>query len=106
MEQDKVLRLLGLASKAGQIAFGSISVIDTIKRNKTKLVIIAKDASEKTKNNIKYIADNNNIQVRIYGNIASISKNIGKNNKAAICIKGINFSKEILKLIDGGETIG
>ena len=106
MEQDKVLRLLGLATRAGKIAFGTDSVIDTINKNKAKLVLIAKDASDRTKKNIIRISQENNVQVRIYGSIDSISKNIGKENKAVICIKDINFVKEMLKLIDGGETIG
>ena len=49
MEQNKVLRLLGLATRAGKIAFGTESVIDTIKKNKTSLVIVAKDAADRTK---------------------------------------------------------
>ena len=106
MEPDKVLRLLGLATRAGKIAFGTDSVIETINKNKAKLVIVAEDASERTKTNIQNEANKKNIQVRIYSNIDAISKNIGKDNKAVICIKDENFSKEMLKLIDGGEAIG
>ena len=106
METDKVFRLLGLATKAGKIAFGMTSVIDTISKNKAKLVIIAEDASERTKRNIIRIAQESNVQIRIYGDINTISNSIGKDNKAIVCINDINFSKEMLKIIDGGEAIG
>ena len=106
MKLDKVFRLLGLATKAGKIAFGSDSVIDTIIRKKAKMVIVASDASDRTKNNIERIAKENNVPFRIYGNIEKISKSIGKENKAIVCIKDSNFSNECLKIIDGGEAIG
>ena len=106
MEQDKVLRLLGLATKAGKIAFGLTSVTETINKNKAELVIVAGDASDRTKRNIIDISKQKNVQVRIYSSIEAISRSIGKDNKAVICIKDINFSNEMLKIIDGGETIG
>ena len=106
MESDKVFRLLGLATRAGKIAFGSQSVIDTIFRKKAKLVIVAEDAADRTKNNIKRISEENDVPFRIYGNIEKISKYIGKENKAIVCIKDSNFSNEMLKIIDGGEAIG
>lgn len=106
MEQNKVLRLLGLATRAGKIAFGTESVIDTIKKNKASLVIVAKDAADRTKRNIQRIAEENNVPVKFYESIETLSKSIGKENKAIIAIKDRNFSSEILKIIDGGEIIG
>ena len=64
MEQNKVLRLLGLATKAGKISFGTESVIDTINKKKTQLVIIAEDAADRTKRNLTRISNDNNIPVR------------------------------------------
>lgn len=106
MEQNKVLRLLGLATRAGKIAFGTESVIDTIKKKKASLVIVAKDAADRTKRNIQRIAEENNVPVKFYESIETLSKSIGKENKAIIAIKDKNFSSEILKIIDGGEIIG
>lgn len=106
MEQNKVFRLLGLATRAGKISFGYESVVDTMQKSKAKIVIIAEDASERTKRNIERIANDCNVPVKIYGNIETLSKSIGKENKAVIAIKDNNFAKEILKIIDGGEVIG
>jgi len=106
METNKVFRLLGLATKAGKIAFGTESVIDTINKNKAKLVLVAEDAADRTKRNIIRISEENNVPVRVYGSIEILSKSIGKDNKAIVCIKDSNFSKEMLKVIDGGEIIG
>lgn len=106
MEQNKALRLLGLATRAGKIAFGTESVIETIQNKKAKIVLVAEDAADRTKRNIKRVSEENHINVRIYGTIETLSKSIGKENKAVICVKDINFANEILKIIDGGEIIG
>ncbi len=106
MEQDKILRLLGLATRAGKIAFGTESVIETIENKKAKIVFIAEDAADRTKRNITRIAQERNIKVRIYGTIETLSKSIGKENKAVVSVKDINFANEMLKIIDGGEIIG
>lgn len=106
MEQNKALRMLGLATRAGKIAFGTESVIETINKKKAKLVIVAEDAADRTKRNIIRLANENKIPVRTYETIEKLSKSIGKENKAIISIKDINFSNEILKIIDGGEVIG
>ncbi len=106
MEQNKALRLLGLATRAGKIAFGTESVIDTINKKKAKLVIVAEDAADRTKKNIQRISDEKNVPVRIYKNINELSKSIGKENKAVIAVKDSNFASEILRIIDGGEVIG
>lgn len=77
-----------------------------IKKKKAKLLLLAKDASENTKKEFKFICDKFDVNLIEFSDIESISKAIGKRNKAVICIKNINFAKEILKKIDGGETIG
>lgn len=106
MEENKVFRMLGLATRAGKIAFGNVSVEDTIIKKKAKLVLIAEDSADRTKNNIIRIAEQNKVPYRIYGTIESLSRSIGKDNKAIVSIKDSNFVNEILKLIDGGEIIG
>lgn len=52
------------------------------------------------------MCEQNKITYREVLTIDEISSSIGKDNKAVIAIKDINFSNEILKLIDGGEIIG
>jgi len=103
---NKVYGLLGLCARAGKIVSGMDAVSDDLKRNKVKLVIIARDASEKTASNIKYLAEVKNVPVIVIGNIAENSKAIGKENKAIIGIKDKNISEGIKKIICGGEAFG
>lgn len=106
MTESKVLGLLGLSAKAGKVCFGRDACIDLIEKKKIKLVIVAMDASDRTKKDIKFICDNNDTKICFYGTIEVLSKAIGKSNKAIIGIKEENFAKQIEKIINGGEVIG
>lgn len=81
------------------------AVCDELNRNKVKMVILAKDASEKTANNIKFIAEKKKVPVLVIGTIEENSKAIGKENRAIIGIKDKNISDGIEKIC-GGEVFG
>ncbi len=104
--EEKVYGLLGLTAKSGNIVFGADVCIEQIETKKVKLIIVASDASERTKKNIKFVCNKNNITIKIFGTIERLSKAIGKNNKAIIGIKNESLAKEISKIINGGDIIG
>lgn len=106
MEQNKVNGLLGLASKAGKVISGSDTVEEAILKKKVKLIIIANDSSEKTKQKFLKICLENNVNYKVYGTVEENSKAIGKANKAIIAIKDKNFADAIMGKIYGGDTIG
>lgn len=106
MTKNKVSGLLGLATKAGKIVFGTEACIADIHKKKIKLLIVAEDAAERTKVKFEKICKENGIPVFEILQIEELSKAIGKENKAVVGIKDINFSNAILKLIDGGDVIG
>lgn len=99
--------MLGISAKAGKIVCGTDATIEDIEKHRVKLVIVAKNASERTKRNIKSICDKNNVSILEFGDIDEISKTIGKNNKAIIGIKSKSLSDEIEKLVkeDGGDLL-
>ncbi len=105
-KEIKALGLIGIATKAGRIAYGTEAVKETIENKKANLVIIATDASDKTKENIRHKCTKSKIPVAVFGTIETISKTIGKQNKAVISVKDRNLGEEIFKIICGGEAIG
>ena len=100
VNNTKVLRLIGLAMRAGKVKFGSDSCMEAIIQNKIKVLLVAKDASERTKTNFKRLCHDKNIP------IYDLSHAIGKQNKVIIGVCDDNFSKEIIKILSGGEVIG
>ena len=103
---NNILGLIGLAMKAGKVCFGADSVEENIIKQKVKLLIISEDSSERTKNKFIKLCEKYNIPVIIDGDIDTLSKAIGKNNKAIIGIKDINFAESIQKKYNGGDVIG
>ena len=103
---NKVNGLLGLSAKSGNILAGTDLVLDEMLKNRVKLVILASDASEKTKKNMKYYCDKANVEIVIYGTNEENSKAIGKKNKAVLAIKDRNLADAIKKVIHGGEAFG
>ena len=55
--KDKILNLLGFASKAGKLSFGFEATVGAIKSGKAKLVLIACDISPKSRKETVYFAD-------------------------------------------------
>lgn len=96
----------GLASKAGKIVCGADAVEEAMIKRKVFCVIIAEDASLKTKEKFLKLAKEYRLEIFVFGNIEQNSKAIGKKNKAIIAIKDKNFSEAICQIINGGDTIG
>jgi len=92
--------------EAGNIVSGMDAVSDELNRNKLKMIILAKDASEKTSKNVKFLAEKKKVQIVEIGTIAENSKAIGKENRAIIGIKDKNIAEGMKKIICGGEAFG
>ena len=105
--RNRALGMLGISAKAGKVVCGNDATLEDIERHKVKLVIVAEDASEKTKKNMKYVCEKNKVPILEFGNIDEISRTIGKTNKAIIGIKSKSLSEAIEKLIknNGGDLI-
>ena len=106
MINKKVLGLIGLSAKAGKVSFGADSVENGIRKKVVKLVIVAEDSSDRTKDKFKKICNEFQIPIMQIADIETLSKTIGKNNKAILGIQDINLSREIEKINNGGEAIG
>ena len=78
------------------------AVLEGIKKKKIKFVIVAVNASEKTKKNIRYVCTNNGINVIELSTIEELSHIIGKRNKAVIGITDKNFSDGIIEKCNRG----
>lgn len=103
---NKILGLIGLAARARKVCFGADSVELQIKKKKVNLMIVAKDASNRTKDKFRKIGRDYGIPIIIEEEIENLSKAIGKSNKAIIGIEDSNLASEIQKINNGGELIG
>lgn len=86
--------------KAGKLAYGTDMCLDKIKYKKAKLVIVAEDASDNTKEKFSRICEENNVKFYIFGNKNELSYCIGKNNKTVLAVLDNNFAKNICKMLE------
>ena len=103
MVNHKVYGLFGISAKAGKLLSGTDMVLEGITKRKVLLVIVAEDASEKTKKNISFFCERENIEMLVFGDIFNNSKAIGKQNRAVIGVKDEKLAKAIKERILGGE---
>ena len=93
-QKRKILGMLGISAKAGKMVCGTDATLEDIERRKVCLVIVAENASDKTKKNIEFVCKKKKVEYIEFGNIDEISKAIGKNHKSII---GINSTKSDIR---------
>lgn len=106
LNNKKILGLIGFAARARKICFGADSVELEIKKRKVYLVIVATDASDRSKEKFEKMCEQYKVPIMIEGEIEILSQAIGKSNKAIIGIKDRNLANGIQKIKNGGEVIG
>ena len=94
MSNQKILNLLGLATRARKITLGEEFVMNQMKRPGV-LVFIATDAGANIKKKIKNRAVNYNVQVIDSFHSDELSKAIGKNNRKVLLLEDKGFIKKI-----------
>ncbi len=95
--QNKVLRFIGLATRSRNLISGYNTCIHYInKKNRIKLLIIAEDASENTKEKFIQLASSNQIKVIIWGSKEDLSHAMGMENRSVVGIINDNFASAII----------
>ncbi|AHM56617.1 hypothetical protein EAL2_c13220 [Peptoclostridium acidaminophilum DSM 3953] len=100
--KSSVLTLLGFAAKSGNLVTGEDALVNEIRRNSLRLLIIAQDASDNTKKKLSDKAKSYGVDFYICFSKDEISRAIGKENRAAVGIKNAEFHKRLKELL-GGE---
>jgi len=97
---DKVLSMIGLATKAGKVVSGEFSTERAVKGRKALMVIMASDASENTKKNFRDMCVYYKVPYVVYGTKESLGRAMGKEVRASLALMDPGFTKAIEKLVD------
>ena len=105
-KQDKVLSLIGLATKAGQTASGEFMTEREVKTGRAALVIVAGDSSDNTKKKFRDMCEFYKVPIYFYGDKDTLGHAMGKEFRASLAILDEGFAKGVLKhLTENNETI-
>ncbi len=100
MKSDQVLSLLGIARKSGNVKTGSFQVEEAVKGNKAYLVICATAAGDRTKKDRSDMCRFYRVPLKHYGIKETLSKSVGKEDIAMICITDEKLSDAVLKKME------
>ena len=104
MKQDKVLSLIGLATKAGQTASGEFMTEREVKTGRAALVIVAGDSSDNTKKKFRDMCEFYKVPIYFYGDKDTLGHAMGKEFRASLAVLDEGFAKGIQKQL--GEDHG
>lgn len=105
MNQNKVLSLLGLATKAGKVASGEFSTEKAVKSGTASLVIVADDASDNTKKMFRNMCTYYKVPVYFFGNKEELGHAMGKEMRASLALLDEGFSKAVEKQIGNKNVV-
>jgi len=98
---NKILTYMGFAARANKIAFGKDMLKEYLsdKRLRKKVLIVAKDAGERVKKDLKIRCEINNVPYIDIADKKTLAKAVGKINLSAVGILDENLAEAIIKLV-------
>ena len=91
---NKVLSLLGLATKAGKVASGEFSTEKSVKTGKGFLVLVADDASQNTRKKFQNMCDFYEVPIYFIANKEELGRFCGKEFRASLAVQDETLQKQ------------
>lgn len=100
-ENNKIVSILGLCKKSGNLTFGYDSCIDSINKKKSKLILVANDLSYNTKQKLynKINIDECNLICLTNFSINDIGNILGK-SCGIISVNNTGFAEKIKSILN------
>ncbi|HEX3032145.1 MAG TPA: ribosomal L7Ae/L30e/S12e/Gadd45 family protein [Bacillota bacterium] len=97
---DKFATLLGFAQRAGKIVSGESAAQAALKKNKGNLIIIAQDASQRTKSGYQMLGVRNKVPCIETGTQYQLGLTIGRSPRSVIVVIDEGFAKTLLEYLN------
>ena len=98
--QSKVISLLGLAMKSGNVVSGEYQTLDAVRKKKAKLVLVSEDASDNTKKLFFDKCAFYQIPVTEYGMKEDLGRAIGKDLRSSLAVCEVGLATAIKKQLE------
>lgn len=98
--QSKVISLLGLAMKSGNVVSGEYQTLDAVRKKKAALVLVSKDASDNTKKLFFDKCAFYQIPVTEYGMKEDLGRAIGKDLRSSLAVCEVGLATAIKKQLE------
>lgn|SRR5690625_1369651 len=96
---QRYLSILGLAYRARKCVTGTETIVEHIRTKKAKVVLVARDASERTKKLLHDKCNTYNVPYIEVGKRKALGSAIGKSERVAIAILDEGFATKLQTLL-------
>lgn len=100
MRNNRLLSLVGLATKAGKVVSGEFATEKEVKSGRACLAIVADDASDNTKKKFRNMCEFYEVPIYFYGDKVLLGHAMGKEFRASLAILDDGFTKGIIKYLE------
>ena len=101
--RQKVINLIGLATKAGKTASGEFSTEKAVKTGKAHLVVVSEEASDNTRKMFMNMCTYYKVPICYFGGKGELGHAMGKEMRASLAVVDEGLAKAIVKQMN---TIG
>lgn len=105
MKKKKIESYLGLARRAGKMVSGYQTCVHTISRGSIRLLIVAEDASENTRDKFSELCRRYKVEYRVYGTVDELSMMTGFTGRGVYGITDKNFAEVMIKEIENEKLV-
>ncbi|MCM1089032.1 MAG: ribosomal L7Ae/L30e/S12e/Gadd45 family protein [Muribaculaceae bacterium] len=99
VNHDKILSLLGLATRSRNVVSGGFATENAVKSGKAVLVIVAKDASDNTKKKFQNMCEFYQVPFCQFGEKESLGHSMGKQERTSLAVTDMGFADSIRKYL-------
>ena len=95
MQNDKVLSMLGIAAKSGNVVSGEFSTEKAVKTGRAYLVIVSEEASDNTRKSFMNMTEFYDVPCYCYGSKEALGRCIGKEFRASLAVTDENLARAV-----------
>lgn len=106
LRQNRVLSLVGLATKAGKTVSGEFSTEKAVKSGKAGLVIVSEEASDNTKKKFQNMCAYYEVPIYFFGTKDELGRAMGKEYRASLAILDEGLGNALRKQLENQNPDG
>ncbi|NPV25969.1 MAG: 50S ribosomal protein L7ae [Firmicutes bacterium] len=101
---SKIKTLLGLGQKAGNVISGSYAVRVALGKKQARLMVIAEDVSDRTRQELVELARRNEVPIIVLGTKDELGQCLGKGQRAAAVVIDQQLATAIRRAVKEEES--
>ena len=102
--RNRVLQMLGIAAKSGNVVSGEFSTEKAIKSGHAYLVIVSEEASDNTNKMFTNMTEFYEVPMYVFGTKEELGRCIGKEFRASLAIIDENLAKAVETKLNNCKT--